>query len=212
MQSLSLYDYKPFLEAVKNDLQSNRDATRDARCLMKRKLDAFLEISADRSEIPGDRIMQHLHATLDQCGLVRTHTQRKFHRNFIRACLPHIYGPADFERYKERILLENVCADNYKQYVLIVTPRRWGKTTSVALFVAAMLWCVPDMWISVYSTGRRASNALAEQVAKFVCHLDDGQGAQRIAKRNQEELFLKGDNAEDIRRLFSYPSKWRAAP
>ena len=87
-----------------------------------------------------------------------------------------------------------------------MTPRRWGKTTSVAMFVAAMLWCVPDMWISVYSTGRRASNSLAEMVAKFVCHLDDGGGGERISKRNQEELFLKGDTPEDTRRLFSYPS------
>lgn len=84
------------------------------------------------------------------------------------------------------------------------TPRRFGKTTSVAMFCAALLYCVPDMWISCFSTGQRASSSLLDLVAKFVCTREDGEG--RILKKNQEQLFLKGSNAADVRRMFSYPS------
>jgi hypothetical protein len=88
--------------------------------------------------------------------------------------------------------------------VLVCTPRRFGKTTSVAMFCAALLYCVPDMWISCFSTGQRASSSLLDLVAKFVCTREDGEG--RILKKNQEQLFLKGSDPADVRRMFSYPS------
>ena len=88
--------------------------------------------------------------------------------------------------------------------MLVCTPRRFGKTTSVAMFCAALLYCVPDMWISCFSTGQRASSSLLDLVAKFVCTREDGEG--RILKKNQEQLFLKGNNPSDVRRMFSYPS------
>ena len=204
---LRLFDYTGLMTAVADELSAETEMNITRRGQMKRRLDAFMEISSsERAVVSGDVVMQTMNKALDSFSFTRTHTQRRFHRNFVRACLPHIYGPVDFERFRERILAENSCTEDYKQYVLIVTPRRWGKTTSVAMFVAAALWAIPEMWISVYSTGRRASNGLAELVAKFVCELDDGQGQQRILKRNNEELFLKGATTADVRRLYSYPS------
>jgi hypothetical protein len=64
----------------------------------------------------------------------------------------------------------------YNQYTLISTPRRWGKTTSVGIFVASVLFSVPESWISVYSTGRRASKALSDLVYKFVMVLEETAG------------------------------------
>ena len=75
----------------------------------------------------------------------------------------------------------------------------------MALFVAGMLHTVPDAWISVFSTGRRASKSLAELAHKFLRHLADG-GPDRTLVKNTEELFVKGDRATDVRRLFSYPA------
>lgn len=62
-----------------------------------------------------------------------------------RSALPHIYGD-EFEAHKEKILASHGLPD--VQYeILICTPRRWGKTTSVSMFIAAMLLEVEDMWI-----------------------------------------------------------------
>ena len=68
--------------------------------------------------------------------------------------------------------------------MLVCTPRRFGKTWSVAMFVAALLYCVPNMWISVFSTGQRASSSLLDLAHKFVCSLKDG--SKRVKKKNQE--------------------------
>ena len=60
------------------------------------------------------------------------------------------------------------------------------------------------MWISCFSTGQRASSSLLDTVAKFICTMPDGDS--RIAKKNQEQLFLRGNGPADVRRMFSYPS------
>jgi len=75
-----------------------------------------------------------------------------------------------------KIKLATLSANKYNQYTLISTPRRWGKTTSVGIFVASVLFSVPNSWISVYSTGRRASKALSDLVYKFVMVLEETAG------------------------------------
>jgi hypothetical protein len=136
-------------------------------------------------------------------GFVRSESQVEFHKAFIDANLPHIYGVSDFERYRERILRERGVAS--MQYeILVCTPRRWGKTTSVAMFIAAALYCVPNTWISCFSTGQRASSLLLDQAAKFFNMLPNAK--ERIIKKNTEQFFVKGDSASDIRQFFSFPS------
>ena len=75
----------------------------------------------------------------------------------------------------------------HPQRVLVCTPRRFGKTWAVAMFIAALIYCVPNMWISVFSTGQRASSSLLDLTHKFVCSLKDG--SKRVKKKNQEVRF-----------------------
>lgn len=139
-------------------------------------LKAFVDASRSDS-LQGDIVLAKLYTALDSCGLTRTSTQRVFHQQFVHSILPWIYGKKDFARYKERILHESgIHPDKYNQYTLISTPRRWGKTTSVGIFVASVLFSVPEAWISVYSTGRRASKALSDLVYKFVMVLEETAG------------------------------------
>ena len=93
------------------------------------------------------------------------------------------------------------------------------------MFIAAMLLETTEAWISVYSTGQRASSMvhasfffndniiydsdtciiikqLLETVAKFV----RSAGENRVTKHNKEELFVRGNPGELERRLYSYPS------
>jgi hypothetical protein len=200
-----LVDYEDLLDRLVESVRQERDMKISRRLTIKRRLDVFLERS-DRDSLAGEATCAKLYEALDSCGLERTATQRMFHRHFITASLPHVYGKETFNKFKERILNSHgIAADDYNQYTLISTPRRWGKTTSVALFIACMLHVVPNAWVSVFSTGRRASKALAEQAHKYLLALA-GDAPDRTFVKNTEELFVRGDSPADVRRLFSYPA------
>ena len=172
------------------------------------RLDAFIENSKSE-KLRGDATLARLYEALDSCGLQRTSTQRYFHKCFTQSILPWIFGKSEFAKYKDRILQENgIHPDKYNQYTLISTPRRWGKTTSVAIFVASALFSVPEIWISVYSTGRRASKALSDLVHKFIKRLEERAGMKKtkVLVKNTEELFYGGEKGSDVRQLFSYPA------
>ena len=87
-------------------------------------------------------------------------------------------------------------------------PRSLGVSLSPARWAShcATLACR----ISVFSTGQRASSALLDQTAKFFRMLkqEDGirGGDENILKKNNEQLFTRGDRPDDMRRMFSYPS------
>lgn len=90
---------------------------------------------------------------------------------------------------------------------------RWGKTWSVALFVVALLLCVPGIQIGVFSTGKRASGSLMAIVCDFLQRIPGA--SERIVKKNEEQLFIshgKGSGVFDkdgvdtrTSKLFSYP-------
>ncbi|KAK3252901.1 hypothetical protein CYMTET_37824 [Cymbomonas tetramitiformis] len=200
-------DYEVYIATEKNisfetpfttELASlERSATRTvetsgSKRLLTNRLDLFVQKKrrganangGDDGAIPGDAYVRELCHLLDVMGLERTTSQKTFHKAFLRATLAHIY-------------------------VLIVTPRRWGKTTSVGMFVAALLLSTPEMWVSIFSTGQRASSGLLDMVYKMVCAVPGGSA--RVARKNQEQLFIKGDEVLDVRRLYSYLSSVQGA-
>jgi hypothetical protein len=202
----SLVDYLPLVRELRDDVIDTRVLS---NVKLVTRLDAFLD--ASKSEIlAGDTVLAQLYCALDSCGLVRTETQRFFHKSFVLSALPWIYGKKDFSEHRDRVLAQNgvTGSDKYNQFTLISTPRLWGKTTSVALFCAAMLYTVPDAWISVYSTGKRASKSLSDMVAKFIIKLEEGCELKKsnFIVRNQEELHYAGPIGSDIRRMYSYPA------
>jgi len=72
--------------------------------------------------------------------------------------------------------------------VLIVTPRRFGKTTAVAMYVTACLLFIPGVKIAIFSTGQRASTSLTDLVRTFLRAI---QGAsERIVEQTKEHLFV----------------------
>jgi len=99
------------------------------------------------------RCRQALEA-LDRRGWQRSFHQRMFHDNFIRACArifwkrePHGVFAKDHQK-----ILEVHGWDHLSQEVLVSTPRRFGKTISVSMFAAAMLYSCPNLEMSIYST------------------------------------------------------------
>jgi len=101
--------------------------------------------------------------------------------------------------------------EHLAQEVLISTPRRFGKTISVSMFAAAMMWAAPSVEISIYSTCKRISQKLLRNCIKFfyeICKQDLAAAGFKVLRQNMEEIVLRGPGGErDQRVVNSYPSK-----
>ena len=152
-------------------------------------------------------------ALLDEHGWRRSYHQRLFHDDFIRACTRIFWkreAPGKFAREQCEILRRNNWS-HIQQEVLISTPRRFGKTISVSMFAAAMLYSAPGVEISIYATCKRISQKLLRNVVKFfdlICKSDAKGGGFVGVRSNMEELVVRSvDDASDVRIINSYPSK-----
>ena len=155
------------LEGEREKLRRGVRRTALENCLM----------SSAREECTGFERMKKCRQALDALdrrGWQRSFHQRMFHDNFIRACA-RIFWKRDstgvFARDHQKILEVNGW-DHLSQEVLVSTPRRFGKTISVSMFAAAMLYSCPNLEMSIYSTckvrGRRAwSRVKSEPVPMF---------------------------------------------
>lgn len=78
-----------------------------------------------------------------------------------------VEGEGQFARDHQTILERNNW-DHLAQEVLISTPRRFGKTISVSMFAAAMIFSAARVELSIYSTCKRISQKLLRNVRKFI--------------------------------------------
>jgi hypothetical protein len=150
---------------------------------------------------------------LDDNGWKRSYHQRLFHDDFIRACTRIFWkreAPGKFPREQCEILRRNNWS-HIQQEVLISTPRRFGKTISVSMFGAAMLYSAPGVEISIYATCKRISQKLLRNVVKFfelICKNDLKAAGFITVRSNMEELVVRNvQDATDVRIINSYPSK-----
>lgn len=204
LRTMRVVNYAPLFDRA--DERNKRKAAEIASTKsFKRKADALVG-EAVRDTVPGDKYLRELERCLSTLepvpGKGRSGAQVAFHRAMINATLPHIYG-SDFKKFRERIMVERAMTE-MSQEVLICCPRRFGKTTSVSMFIAAFLYCVPDAWISCFSTGQRASTTLLDQAARYFALLPGSK--DMLLKKNQEQFFVKGKDASDVRRFHSFPS------
>lgn len=129
---------------------------------VRRRIDYHLLPQLRQTASSGDETLQRLNAALDKFGYARSKVQRQLHHAFLNAVTPFIYGD-ELQLCSDRVLAENDWSD-WRLQTLALTPRRFGKTTAVSMFCAACCLCVPEFQIAVFSTGRRASQMLLEQV------------------------------------------------
>lgn len=90
---------------------------------------------------------------------------------------------------------------------------RFGKTISVSMFAAAMIYSTPGLELSIYSTCKRISQKLLRNVQKFLdlIYLELGGPRMKEIRVNMEEIVLRGEEDEqDVRVVNSYPSKVRS--
>ena len=120
--------------------------------------------------------------------------------------------PGQFARDHRQVLLHNSW-DHLAQEVLISTPRRFGKTISVSMFAAAMVFAAPKVELSIYSTCKRISQKLLRNVQKFFAEMVEHKMSSygfKVIRQNMEEVVLQGpEGVNDVRIVNSYPSKVR---
>jgi hypothetical protein len=119
-------------------------------------------------------------------GLVRSEDQVVFHNGFTTAVLPHVYGD-DWEANCVRVM-EELKIDKIDYEVMVMSPRRWGKTYSIAMFVLALALSVPGIRICIFSTGSRASGSLVNIMKMFMKNIPGAEA--RICKSSAEELYI----------------------
>lgn len=149
---------------------------------------------------------------LDQAGWKRSFHQRKFHDAFLAASARVFFklDPAgSFQRAHQKILEINNW-QHLKQEILISTPRRFGKTISVSLFAAALMFSCAGVELSIYSTCKRISQKLLRNVVKFLGLIYETLGYEKlpVIRANCEEIHIQGpEGSADVRITNSYPSK-----
>jgi len=149
---------------------------------------------------------------LDRAGWKRSYHQRKFHDAFIAACARAFFKLDDagcFQRAYQHVLEINGWS-NLNQEILISTPRRFGKTISVSMFAAALLYSCSGVELSIYSTCKRISQKLLRNVVKFLnlIYETTGEKPMHVLRGNCEEIHIQGpEGSADVRLVNSYPSK-----
>lgn len=146
---------------------------------------------------------------LDKSGFQRNYHQMIMHKAYTVASLKWIYRK-DLKANLVR-LIRDMQIEEMKSNVIVLTPRRYGKTTSVALYVAAFIMTQgaisgeTDIEVSIYSTGRRASKKLLTLIWKMCSILADNS-TDFCLEFNQETLRVKCLNGGTCL-VGSYPSK-----
>jgi len=158
----------------------------------------------------GDLRLKNVFWLLNNMGYTRSPDQVVFHHAYIMACLPLIYKE-DWPKHSVRVM-KTFRLKKLDQLVLVLTPRRIGKTVSVAMFVTALLLCVPGLTIAVFSTCQRASTAIMSLVAKIMSGIEGSE--HRVLTHNKEQLKISekprqvgvGPNSAIAKKMANSPS------
>lgn len=161
-------------------------------------------LSSDTTRRTGRERLALLRQAFGLFHCERSDMQKQFHEDMIGACARLIFKN-DLESELDDLLLE-LGVDELHSEFMAITPRRFGKTYSVAMFVVAMAWAVEGVEQAIFSTGRRASQKLLELVYRFICEIPGMK--ESIVKHNVETIWIRGPDG-DIRKIFSYPSNVR---
>jgi hypothetical protein len=151
--SICLEDYFQSYDRMAQDREDERLHRQRRRTVLQN----YLHTGDRPEECNGFHRMQKCRLGLeaiDRRGWQRSFHQRMFHDNFIRACARIFWKNEKYGTFAKdhQKILEVNGWDHLAQEVLVSTPRRFGKTISVSMFAAAMLYSCPNLEMSIYST------------------------------------------------------------
>lgn len=135
------------------------------------------------------------------CNFSQVHWN--IYAKYLEACIQHIVGVDNFnyDPMYFKSLLRKRCAS---RFVVVIMPRRWGKTFISSAFIAALILAAPNMSVNVYSPAKRASQSLLTLIIN-ITKLVRGD-ALEIIRNNMETFVIQGDEGPaDERTCNSYP-------
>ena len=160
---------------------------------------------SEDDEYRGDtrwRTMMTLFGMVDTRGFERSQNQVQFHEAFLTACARVIFK--EDWGLQSPVIMKKMGWKRKFSEVMISTPRRFGKTFSVAIFVAVIALSM-SLEVVIFSPARRASRKLLERVVEFIRLLD---AEKRIVEYNQEVCRIKSyEQGEKTSLIRSFPSK-----
>jgi hypothetical protein len=149
-----------------------------------------LSIDEQVAAFAGTRRLAAIRKRLSTLLAMRSDDQVRFHNEMLLICLPSIFKE-DWNRNSAAIVRATQLAFDFDIMGLIIsTPRRFGKTTAVASFVAAMLLECAGVSIIVYATGKRAAEQLSRQAWEIMGPYTCTEG-RTVEVRNQELTRLR---------------------
>jgi hypothetical protein len=207
MQAISFTGLYESLDAL---LQEERQQLQDTRRSSTLAIQLHMRSFSNMEAMDGFKRMhlcrQALDA-LDRRGWNRSFHQRLFHEEYLKSCTRVFFkrdGPGAFARAHSRVLELNSW-DSTPQEILVSTPRRFGKTISVSMFAAAMLFSCPNMELSIYSTCKRISQKLLRNIVRFlqIVFVELSIQPYKFIRLNQEEVHVAGNEGQVL--LSCYP-------
>ena len=141
---------------------------------------------------------------LDCFGMQRSRIQKQLHRGMAGSVMQRMFCSDSDANMRLGMFQHGI--ESSKQQFMAITPRRFGKTTAVAMFVAAFALAVSGSVTAIFSTGRRASNLLLQQIKAMILAIPSA-GA-RIACSNVETITLDCGGGV-FSKISSFPGKAR---
>lgn len=174
---------KALLEQDYDRYQENREV-RTSHCVESYKTERdSQEACTGRSR---HKALEDILRTLDK-RWPRSASQIQFHEEYTKGMLGKIYGEDLIQNIE--YLMERYKITELKNYQIITAPRRFGKTTSVAMIVAAFILSQPGRKVVIFSPSRRASTSLLELIKTMVDHVVGDK--QRIVVANTERFVVE---------------------
>ena len=135
---------------------------------------------------PGDEYYDMAAKLLDTFRQKRSPDQKMFHNAFLQTCVPHLYAE-DFLGARIDIM-KRTKRKAFNMAALILTPRRWGKTTATSMGTAVLMYCCRGITIVIFSTGLEMSTILMNKVKGYFMELPRAQ--QRILKESADGFYI----------------------
>jgi hypothetical protein len=129
--------------------------------------------------------------------------QRDLHNQILRATLRQTLGDEYDATYQK--VCKDRSWDGPKKNLFAIASRRSGKTTATASMVAALLICVPNIQIVVYSVALRTAQEFVRLVERYIQTHSTGK-SMILNPGGSETLVLRGQTPDDRRRIRSFPS------
>jgi len=133
----------------------------------------------------------------------RSYDQIRMQEFFLAACTRNIYGAA-YDMHQIEIMEYNHF-ERLFPYVGVCTPRRWGKSWALGIFVAAYALAVPDCVIAIYAPGGRAAGAQDGMLSIIKKMLIDVHGMtdSQFTTKDKEHLYFKVNG--NLRQIKAFP-------